>query len=443
MFKSPKNKSRATCRVLTSPGHRSFSASPLKTNGDQRVFIAFVLTLAVVLSALYVSCETGVEEPVIIATFPLESGGIVYGGWTPIKIGFSVPMAEADTAYLAVAVNVRDHNYIPASGSVTWEDNAVYFSPVEKWKTGEKYTCFINGMFSALDGRVAVIKTELVFYTVSDKDVEAVPPPIPEIKEVVFLTKNEDDGYDEGDYDADEYWNNVIEGECGLMIRFDEEMDLSEPSKILRMEPYRNYDVAVTDNRTLAVYFKAAPYPVKKITVTVMANTHSLLGEELRQDYVFAFTEWKDDFQLSQMFILQTAEYYEQDCEIPINQLQEQRFQAGAELYKENLFVDFTYRFNVLLDLPAAMNALSKIKLIPDDERIEKTPRLLEVGLFSPDYDQTWADVEYGPIENPYRYLIVMPGGIDGLNDGKGRYLKEDITVMLDVVDWDEIDPWG
>jgi hypothetical protein len=417
MFKSPKSKSGKTCFVVT----------------------ALTLVFALLVS---VSCETGMEEePVAIATFPLESGGIIYGGWTPIKIGFNTPMAEADAAYLADTVKVRDHNYLPTAGTVTWEDNAVYFQPAEKWKTGEKYTCSINGTFSTQDGRVAVIKTELVFYTVSDKDAEADPPPTPEIEEAVFLKKNKDGGYDECDYDADEYQNNIIEGECGLKIRFDEDMDFSEPKKNLRMDPYRKYDVKVIDSRTLAVYFESGLNPVKKITFTVLADTHSLLGEELKQDYVFTFTEWKDDLQISAILILETAEYYENDCEIPLDKLKDTRFQAGAEKYAGERIVEFTYQFDIQLDLAAAMESLSKIKLIPDDDRITQSPFLLEVMLFSPDYDQTWAGMDFGELNDPYRYLLVIPGGIDGIAGGNGHYLKEDITIMLDVVDWDEIDP--
>ncbi|MDR0639310.1 MAG: hypothetical protein LBG27_10510 [Spirochaetaceae bacterium] len=415
MFKLPKNKSRITGGVVT----------------------AFACAVFV----LFFSCETDVEEPIIIATFPLESGGILYGNWTPIKIGFSTPMAEADAAYLADAVKVRDHNYVAVSGAVTWEENAVYFQPAEKWQTGEKYTCFINGVFSALDGRVAVIKTELVFYAVSGLEVEAELPPVPEIEEVFFLRKTGDGGYEESLYDVDEYLNNVIEGECGLKIRFDEEMDFSELRKSLHIEPYRNYDIKVIDNRTLDIYFKAGVNPLKKISFTVQADMHSFLGEELKQDYEFTFTEWKSGFELSAMVVLQNVEYEDQDNELPIDLFKEKRFQVGAELYDNEMIIDFTYRFNVPLDLAAAIDSLSKIKLIADDERVEITPRLQEIGLFNIEYDQTWTDMEYGTLEDPYRYLIVIPGGIDGLNDGKGHYLKEDINVMLDVVDWDEIDP--
>ncbi|MDR1468861.1 MAG: hypothetical protein LBT00_06170 [Spirochaetaceae bacterium] len=417
MFKSPKSKSS-------------------KARG-----VVLVFALALFVSALSASCETEVEEPVIIATFPLESGGIIYGGWTPIKIGFSTPMAEADAAYLADAVKVRDHNYLPTAGAVTWEDNTIYFSPAEKWKTGEKYTCSINGAFSALDGRIAVIKTEMVFYAVSDKDVEAVPLPTPEIVEVVFLKKTEGGDYEEFFYDADEYGNNVIEGECGLRICFDEAMDFSEPFKSLRMEPYRNYDVKVIDNWTLAVYFKAGLNPVKKISLTVQEDMHSLLGEELKRDYQFTFTEWKDDFAILDLFMLENAECLDGESGIPVDQLGKERFKVGAEKFDDTLIIDLTWHFNDPPDLTAALDALSKIKVIPDpnDDRIQKSPYLLEIGLYALDYDQTWGDMEFGPLHDPYRYLIIVPGGIDGIHDGRGRYLKESITVMLDVVDCDEL----
>jgi hypothetical protein len=400
--------------------------------------MVFALVFAVFVS---VSCETGAiieEDPVIIAAFPLESGGVIYGGWMPISIGFNTPMAEADAAYLANAVTVRDHNSIVIAGTVMWEDNAVYFSPAKKWKTSEKYTCAINGAFSTRDGRAAVIKTELTFYAVSDKDVETNPSP--EIEEVILLRKTKDDDYEESPYDADDYWNNVIKGECGLKIHFNEDMDFSVPKQNLRMEPYRNYDVTVIDNRTLAVYFEAGIDPVKKITFTVLADTHSLVGEELKRDYEFIFTEWKDDLWIGVKLWL-SAEYYEADGVIPMNQWDEP-FQIGAIFENGAGETYFAYYFNYPVGVAAGAGMLSKIKLVSGDERIEKNPDLLAVELIPPEYDQTWTDIPlWTEGDLPYRYTLNIPGGIEGVNDDHGHYLKEDITIMLDVVDWDVIDP--
>jgi hypothetical protein len=391
----------------------------------------------------YISCENGVEEPVIITTFPVEEGGIIYGDWMPIKIGFSDAMAEVDAVYLAETVRVWDHNHVPVAGTVFWEDNTISFLPLEKWKPLEKYTCRISGAFFALDGRVASIAASLVFYVVTDMETPSKPLSPPEVTEMLLWKKTGDGDYVEWNYDADEYWNNVIEGECRLEIYFDREMDLSEPKRNLRMEPYRSYDVTAIDAKTLAVCFKAEVGPVKKITFTVKEDMRALSGEELKQDYVFDFTEWESDFKVSQIMILSSAEFYEnENNELPMDDLGK-IFQVGAENYArlKTRILDFTYQFNYPIDLASSMSALSKIELVPADGRIKNVPSLLEVGLFSPDFDQTWADMEFGPLENPYRYLLKIPGGMDGINDGSGHYMKEDITLKLDVVDWDLIDP--
>jgi hypothetical protein len=381
------------------------------------------------------------EDQVAIYTFPVESGGIIYGGWTPVKIGFNVPMIEPDPAYLAESVNVKDHNYTPVSGTVFWESGAIYFSPGEKWRMGEKYTCRIHGAFSAEDGRVVTVKTELVFFAVPDiEEMETVPSP--EIAEV-GLYKKEAGGTDYilYDYDADAYWNNVIDGEIRFKIYFDEEMDFSAPRKNLRMEPYRDYEVEVIDNKTLAVYVQPEAEPVKKITFTVKADMHSRTGIEMKHDYTFAFTEWKDDFRLDVMQVLQTDECYE-NSEIPLDAL-DKLFRVGAEEDDGKRFIDFTYQFSgSRMDLAVAAYSLSKITLIPEDRRIQKPPFLYEIMLYSPCYDQAWADVEYGPLDDPYRYALVIPGGIEGVHDGRGHYLKKDIKITLGIVDWDEIDPF-
>jgi hypothetical protein len=218
-------------------------------------------------------------------------------------------------------------------------------------------------------------------------------------------------------------------------------MDFSEPKKNVRMSPYRNYEVEVIDNKTLAIYFEPELNPVNKNSFTVQSGLHSLLGEELKQDYEFTFTDWKSGFELSELFMLHNVECYIEEIGMPVDRLGE-RVQVGTEVYEGEWITDFTFRFNAQLDLTAALDALSKIRVIPDDDRIKKPPYLQEIGLYSLEYDQTWAGMEYGTIEDPYRYLLIIPSGIDGVHNGKGQYLKENITVMLDVIDWDEIDPY-
>jgi hypothetical protein len=420
-----------------------FKSSKSKSGKICGIGLVFTLAFAMFISVLSVSCETEAEEEsVVTATFSLKSGGVIYGGWTPIKISFNSPMCEADAAYLADVVKVRDHNYLPTAGTVSWEDNAIYFHPEKKWTTGEKYTCSVNGSFFASDGRVIVIKTELVFYAVSDRDVEKEPPGIPEIEEILFLRKTGNDDYEESPYDANEYWNNVVEGECGLKIRFNEEMDLSEIAEKFSMKPPRDYAVKVIDNRTLDVYFESDPDPAKQIAFTVSADIHSLLGEKLKRDYVFTFTEWKSDFQFLELSVLQNGEDCKETGEIPADWFGDGLL-VGAESEKSgapNRIIDFAFCFDGPLDMIAVMDFLAKITLIPDDERIERTPALLEVGAYAPDHYQTWEGMEYGSLgEKPYRYLIFIPGGIDGVHNGYGHYLEGDITVMLDVVDWAEI----
>jgi hypothetical protein len=308
-----------------------------------------------------------------------------------------------------------------------------------------------------------VIKTELVFYAVSDRDVEKEPPEtpetektpdaedipeteetpeteeIPEIEEILFLRKTGNDDYEESPYDANKYWNNVVEGECGLKIRFNEEMDLSEIAEKFSMEPPRDYAVKVIDNRTLDVYFKSEPDPAKQISFTVSADIRSLLGKKLKRDYAFTFTEWKSDFQLSILRVYQNDERPNDPLEIPADQLNKP-LAVYIELYKGKQIIDFTFIFDAQINPIASFDILSKITLIPNDERIKNVPFLLEVSAYATDYDQTWEGMEYDSLgEKPYQYLIVIPGGIDGVHNGYGHYLERDITVTLDVVDLDEI----
>jgi hypothetical protein len=512
-FQLPKNASHKASNVQFMVQHQKSNPMAHKPIVKSGIHLFFTLAFAGFIGLLSLSCESGMEEPVItISTFLVESGGIIYGDWTPIGVGFSAMMVEPDAGYLAEVVNVWDHNFMPVSGAAVWEDNTIYFSPLEKWKSGGKYTCRIHGTFSTQDGRAVGIRTELLFYVdadnepdptppteaadkepdptppteAADKEPDPIPPteaadnepdptppteavdnepdPIPpteavdnepdptppaevvdkepdpnpptEVAEVFFLKKTEAGSYKETEYDADEYWNNVIRGECGLKILFTKEMDLSEPRSSLRIEPNRNYEAKAIDNRTLEVYFEAEDKPVKKITLTIKEDMQSLTGEKLRQDYDFTFTEWENDFEIVQFMVLPAAEFYgDEYCALPLDDL-EQPFLIGAESDGKTKNVDFAYWFNSQIDeLFAATDLLSKIKLVPDDTRISTTPYVSKIGMDYPNYKQTWAGLEFGTEDDtPYRYLLNIPGGIDGLNNGQGHFLKEDIIIKLDVI---------
>jgi hypothetical protein len=207
------------------------------------------------------------------------------------------------------------------------------------------------------------------------------------------------------------------------------------------MEPYRDYAVKVINNQTLDVYFKTEPSPVKKVSFTVKEDTHSLAGEELERDYTFEFTEWESDFQLDKLIVWESLEFeVNDDSALDLSQLSKP-YLAGAEYYKVAgiWLTEFTFNFNYPVNLAAGLSILSKIELVPDDERIGNVPSLVEVGISASDYDQTWDGMEYGTLDSPYRYLLKIPGGIEGISDGNGHYLKEDMTLMLDVIDYDEL----
>jgi hypothetical protein len=250
------------------------------------------------------------------------------------------------------------------------------------------------------------------------------PSVSPEVKEIFFLRKRTSDTYEYLTYDTDAYWNNIVTGACGLSIVFDQEMDLSEPTGSLRMEPARDYTAKAINKKMLEVYFKAEASPVKKISLTVKADMRSLEGVKLDRDYTFGFTEWKSDFAVTQIKI-------NGGSTVPLNQLGKP-YLVETDYYIEGRFIDVAIQVNSSLSYKEAESMLSEIELVPADGSIDNA-LVRGISYDPPNYIKTWAGVEFGSLDSPYRYLLKIPGGIEGINDGNGYYLKEDMTLMLDV----------
>jgi hypothetical protein len=253
-----------------------------------------------------------------------------------------------------------------------------------------------------------------------------VPSVSPKVKEIFFLTKRPSGIYQYFTYDTDAYWNNIVTGECGLSILFDQEMNLSEPTGSLRMEPARDYTTKAINSKTLEVYFKAEASPVKKISLTVKSDLRSLAGVKLDRDYTFGFTEWTSDFAVTQIKI-------NGGSAVPLSQLNKP-YLVEADYYKGDRFTDVAIQTRGSpLSYNVAESILSEIELVPADGSIDNALSVLGIQYEPPNYTKTWAGVEFGSLDSPYRYLLKIPGGIEGVNNGNGYYLKEDMTLMLDV----------
>jgi len=46
-----------------------------------------------------------------------------------------------------------------------------------------------------------------------------------------------------------------------------------------------------------------------------------------------------------------------------------------------------------------------------------------------------WEGLKAGNSEIPHYYKLTIPGGRNGINNGMGMYLKEDITIYLEAVE--------
>jgi hypothetical protein len=390
-------------------------------------FVLMVAVFAGLMVFPYFSCETSVKEPVVSTEYPdaEEPGTEELGEEEPgaEELGEEEPGAEEpgeEEPGAEEPVTEKPSAEKPSTEKPGAEEPSTEKPSTEKPSAEEPVT-EKPGAEEPVTEKPSAEEPGAEKPSAEEPGTEIAP----EVAEIFFLRKKESGTNQYLPYDTDEYWNNIVTGACGFIIVFDQEMDLSKPKGSLLMEPARDYTATAANNKTLEVYFEAGASPVKKISLTVKADMRSLTGGKLGRDYTFGFTEWKSSFLVTRIKI-------NGGNAVPLNQL-DTPYPVEAEYHQGNWFTEVEVQFNAPLDYATAERILSEIELVPADERIGNAPDIYEAGYGSPNYENTWTGMEFGSLDSPYRYLLKIPGGIDGINDDYGFYLKEDLILMLDV----------
>ena len=402
--------------------------------------------------AVTFSCDDGALSLSIpkVTTVPPISGGMISGSYAPVMVRFSEQMLTPTQPLLDSAITVWDANSVPVAGEVKWEENAVRFTPAEKWDGGAKYLCTVLGRFYTSKGTMTIVSRE--FYFFADTDPAFDDPgdkDFPYITGTTLLKPDADSSAtNEFPYASSEYWDNVIAGESGIRFVFNEDMDMTDVESHIVIKPNRNFYTNILDKKTLAIWFEDDGELAKKRTVTLKKTFKALRGEALEDDCLFEFTEWVDDLEVTAINLLQ----YYGPC---ADALDMANLDAAVLVTAEcwgTVFsgkgLSFIFSFNNVFTalFPDIEYPQIVLKFAGEETSQMQSPQLYEeLYNYNDDdpatdnqFNQDWLLFEYGDAGDllacpAVDYLLEIPGGINGVHNGAGHYLKEGLSIQLKV----------
>lgn len=221
--------------------------------------------------------------------------------------------------------------------------------------------------------------------------------------------------------------NDGLGFEHGIGVDFSKEMDAGSMLRAVQIEPSLSGRTEKVSARRLVFIPERAPETGKTYRLTIRADTKDSGGLSLNEDYT-------EEFEIDIPYLrIESVQISSAD----VTDLSAEEFVNGAScavktrrgegsLALRITFSDFIYgeeRSNVPLNItlsPHYPPSLSR----PGLRRARWVP-------FSPTLEFDFEGVDPGNDDEPHHYKLTLPGGAQGTSNGRGSYLRENITFYI------------
>lgn len=119
--------------------------------------------IPVLLCVIFISCGFIDLRPIGLKIEPDNSNSLLPDAYTPVILKFDTEMQKDDTeGILQISSDMGS-----VKGDKYWRDNNLYFSPVQGWTAGVRYTLTLFGTAHSTDGREIRIDRFISFYAIN------------------------------------------------------------------------------------------------------------------------------------------------------------------------------------------------------------------------------------------------------------------------------------
>jgi hypothetical protein len=210
----------------------------------------------------------------------------------------------------------------------------------------------------------------------------------------------------------------------GISIEFNKPMG-ENVLRSVRFDPALSGRTEFLSEKSIVYIFTKDPEPETTYTLIVSADTRDKEGLKIGAEYRINFVPdipFLDILSFS-AGINPVIHNNFQDAIIPVH------IDPGTDV------LSFTVRFSLPFNTEEKQNSAQKIILTPFFPKTLAPVALQNVNWINNDrLFMCWEGLKNGSSETPFYYKLTIPGGKNGINNGTGMYLKEDITIYLEAV---------
>jgi len=211
----------------------------------------------------------------------------------------------------------------------------------------------------------------------------------------------------------------------GIAIEFNKKMG-ENVLRSVRFDPSLTGKAELLSENSIVYIFSADPKPETSYTLIISGDTRDSEGLKIGSDFRINFVP-----DIPYLNLL----YFKADN----NSDTIENFSDANNLIKVSVDpaskkLDFTIRFSLSFSNEEKQNAPFKISISPFFPRTIAPVALQYVFWISDDLlYMTWEGFEAGNDNEAHYYKLTIPGGKSGISSGEGIYMKEDITIYLEI----------
>ena len=221
--------------------------------------------------------------------------------------------------------------------------------------------------------------------------------------------------------------NTGLRSGYGIAIEFNKVMG-ENVLRSVRFDPSLSGRAELLSEKSIVYIFSSDPKPEITYTLIISGDTKDNEGLKIGADFSINFVPDIPYLNIlsfntsNNSAVMEDFSKTNNLIKIPVNS-------ATREL-------SFTLRFSLPFTNEEKQNAALKISLSPFFPRTIAPVALKNVYWISDDrLRMVWEGPEAGNDNEPHYYQLTIPGGKSGISNGEGVYMKEDITILLEITE--------
>jgi hypothetical protein len=212
----------------------------------------------------------------------------------------------------------------------------------------------------------------------------------------------------------------------GIGILFNKPMDKESLRKAVRLEPALSGTIEALSDFSLVYVPDKEPECETRYTLIVSGDTQDKTGLKMGEDFISYFTPDIPLIRISSLWVNSEA--------VPLPENGE-----GIHTFYQEIAVavtGITLGFSLPFSQEAMVNATLEITLDPWFPASIGSAVLKSATWSAEDtVHLEWEGLEPGTPGEPHFYRFIIPGGKNGITNGRGSYLKNTQTIYMEVLE--------